>query len=94
MYHARHEAPPFAGCPQTHAPCPLVFAFLARLVHGVALASQVTGHCPEMTGALCLQECPLGENCQLTWQSRDGVVFVHDGARKLLQMPLEMAAAS
>ncbi len=85
---ARQDAPPFAGCPQAREPCPLVFAFLARLAHGVALANQVTGQCPDMMGELCLHDCPLGERCQLTWQSRDGVVCVHDGARLLLQMPL------
>lgn len=94
MGYVRHDTTPFAGCPQTQKICPLVFAFLARLAHGVALANAVTGQCPDMSGELCLQDCPLGEKCQLTWQSRDGVVSVHDGARKVLQMPLSSAGAS
>lgn len=94
MGHVRRDAKTSTGCPQVHKPCPLVFAFLARLTHGMALATDVTGQCPDMTGALWLNDCPLGQRCQLSWHSQDGIVCVHDGVRQLLQMPLCEAGAA
>jgi hypothetical protein len=84
----------FTGCPQTHKPCPLVFAFLARLTHAMECAQKVTGQYPDMAGQICMNDCPFGQACQLSWQGRDGIVSVDDGARQILQMPLCKAGAA
>lgn len=65
-----------ARCVVADRPCPGLAGFCDRLAAACAVARRVTGSLPDLAGAYEPDRCPLGRNCRIAWQVRDGGLHI------------------